>query len=66
MVGGHFLTEDPAVFDGNFFNLSQEAAAVSVCKPWYPGVVLLTCVRVWIPSIGCSWRPHTRRSKAVS
>jgi hypothetical protein len=26
--GGHFLTEDPALFDANFFNLSSEVAAV--------------------------------------
>ncbi|KAH6658934.1 hypothetical protein BKA67DRAFT_509967 [Truncatella angustata] len=25
--GGHFLTEDPALFDANFFNLSSEVAA---------------------------------------
>ncbi|KAI2642646.1 hypothetical protein GGS21DRAFT_184157 [Xylaria nigripes] len=27
IVGGHFLTQDPAAFDGSFFNLSYEAAA---------------------------------------
>jgi acyl transferase domain-containing protein len=25
--GGHFLSEDPALFDANFFNLSAELAA---------------------------------------
>lgn len=28
VVGGHFLDEDPAVFDANFFGLSHDTAAV--------------------------------------
>jgi hypothetical protein len=33
--GGHFLAEDPALFDAKFFNLTAEVAAVSLpaCLP---------------------------------
>jgi hypothetical protein len=37
--GGHFLAEDPALFDAKFFNLTAEVAAVSLPACLICGIV---------------------------